>query len=259
MIRCQHPINCRTACALLLVAFVAGTRADSLSLLPVADTTLFQFAPTNNLGGTVNLLGGATMNGARNRPLLRFDLSALPAGATITNVTLTLTDLSGGTFPASTFELHRVLADWGEGTKTSNQGQPATTGEATWNSRFHNIADWSAPGGASGADYAAAISGATLISPALGTNVYTFASTANMVADAQLWFDTPAANFGWMLISDGEGTPQTSRRFASSEDTLGRAPVLRIEFATVPEPSTLGLLSTAALALLFIRTRTKHR
>jgi hypothetical protein len=237
----------------------AAARADSLSLLPVADTTLFQFSPTNNLGGTVNLLGGTTMNGANNRPLLRFDLSSLPAGATITDVTLTLTDLSGGTFPASTFELHRVLVDWGEGDKTGNQGQPASTGEATWNSRLHNIADWAAPGGAAGTDYAAAISGATLISPALGTNVYTFTSTASMVADAQLWFDTPGANFGWLLISDGEGTAQTSRRFASSEDTLGRAPVLLVEFAAVPEPGTLALLSGAALAMIYRSIRSRRQ
>jgi hypothetical protein len=254
----RFPSACFLLAALALGP-AADARADSVSLLPVADTTLFQFLPTNNLGGTVNLLGGTTMNGANNRPLLRFDLSSLPAGATITNVTLTLTDLSGGTFPASTFELHRVLVDWGEGNKTGNQGQPASTGEATWNSRFHSITDWAAPGGAAGADYATAVSGATLVSPALGTNVYTFASTANMVADAQLWFDTPGVNFGWLLISDGEGTAQTSRRFASSEDTLGRAPVLRVEFTAVPEPGTLALLSLAALAIFFRTTRSNRQ
>jgi hypothetical protein len=236
-------------CAAVTAVAGSALAASSVSLIPVADTTLFQFAPTNNLGGTVNLLGGTTMNGARNRPLIRFDVSAIPAGSTIHSATLTLTDTSGGSFQPSTFELHRLLVDWGEGGKTGNQGQPATTGEATWNSRFHSVTDWSAPGAVAGTDYAGAISGATLVSPVLGTNVYVFASTATMVADVQLWVDTPAANFGWILISDSEGTPQTSRRFASREDSLGRAPVLTVEFTPVPEPATLALLAVGALWL----------
>jgi hypothetical protein len=245
----------------VLAALAVGpvALAESVSLTPVADTTLFQFIPTNNLGGTVNLLGGTTMNGARNRPLLRFDLSSIPAGATITNVTLTLTDLSGGTFPASNFQLHRLLVDWGEGTKTGNQGQSAETGEATWNSRFHNTTAWSAPGGGAGTDYATAVSGATLVSPALGTNVYQFQSTAALVADAQMWLNTPAANFGWILISDGEGAAQTSRRFASSENTAGLAPVLCVEFTAVPEPGKTALLIVSALGIVLHRARVHRR
>lgn len=246
------------AIALIAVGGIAPATADNVSLLPVADTTLFQFAPTNNLGGTVNLLGGTTMNGARNRPLLRFDLATLPADATINSVTLTLTDISGGTFQASNFELHRVLVDWGEGTKTGNQGQPASSGEATWNARFHSVTDWNAPGGNAGTDYASAVSGATLVSPALGTNVYQFGSTSSMVADVQLWRDTPGANFGWILISDSEGTPQTSRRFASREDALGRAPVLRVDFTTVPEPGTVALLSVAVVGGIFFGIRSRR-
>jgi len=189
------------------------------------------------------------MNGAHNRPLLLFDLSAIPAGSTINSVTLEVTDLSGAVVQPSTFELHRLLVSWGEGVKTGNQGQAATTDEATWNSRFHDTIPWSTPGGAPDADYVATISGSTLVSAALATNRYTFASTPGLVADAQSWLDSGTTNFGWILISDSESTPQTSRRFGSREDTAGREPKLTIAFSTPPEPIVVTNASVADACL----------
>src|SRR5213075_1038028 len=61
----------------------ASTRscAETVSLQPIADTTLFQVAPGNNLGGAGFFNAGTAGNGNRNRALLRFDFSgSIPTG-----------------------------------------------------------------------------------------------------------------------------------------------------------------------------------
>jgi len=52
------------------------------------------------------------------------------------------------------------------------------------------------------------------------------------VADVQLWLLNPAANVGWLLISEPESTPFSARRIGSREHT-NNTPVLNIEY-TVP-------------------------
>jgi hypothetical protein len=76
-----------------------------------------------------------------------------------------------------------------------------------------------------------------------------------MVADVQSWLNNPAGDFGWFLMAQSESTLGTARRFASDEDALGRGPVLTIDYTTVPEPSTLGLLGLAAGAVVWCRRR----
>ncbi len=231
----------------LLPAITA--RADSLILNAASDTTLFATSPGNNLGGTTNFVVGTTAAGAPNRALLRFDIAGqIPANATINSVSLALVDASGaGGFTASTFGLYRLFSDWGEGTKVGNSGQAATAGEATWVYSFYTNTSWSTPGTAAGVDYASAPSATNFISVGGVTN--TWASTPALVNDVQSWLDNTATNFGWIIVSDGEFTVQTARRFASRENLQGRGPKLFVDYtvAPVPEPATitLGLLGAA--------------
>src|SRR5213075_615477 len=46
----------------------------------------------------------------------------------------------------------------------------------------------------------------------------------------QAWVNDPAHNFGWMLQSEDEVTPETARRFASRE-SVNNAPVLGIDYS----------------------------
>ena len=229
--------------------------ADSVSLSPVADTALFNAFPNNNMGSNANVAAGATASGAIFRAMVKFDLAgAIPAGATVDSVSLELRDVSSSaSFISSNFELHRLLADWGEGTGTGNQGRAATNGEATWNSRFHNVAAWSAPGGATGVDFATNVSSSAFIS--VSGALTTWSSSAEMIADVQFWLDTPSSNFGWALLSDAEGTLETARRFASREDTMGRGPKLTVQFTPVPEPAPVALLASALAAVAMSRRR----
>lgn len=235
----------RVAC-IGFVGFLSPLWAETISLNPTADTTLHENSPDNNLGGNVNFISGAGNNGARNRALVQFDIAGtIPAGSIIDSVSLELTLVAAAAGPGSTFTLHRVLQSWGEGGKSGNQGEAATEGEATWNARFFSETLWSTPGAAAPDDFSSSASAALLMS---GVGQYEFQSTAGLVADVQAWLDDPGANFGWILISDAEGTAQTTRRFASREDALG-VPVLHVAY-TIPEPGTIVLTILGGLVII---------
>jgi hypothetical protein len=232
---------------------VLAARADTITLRPSADTTLHEYFPENNLGAQVYFNAGTTQNGPRTRGLMEFDIAgALPAGATINSVSLTLEVVGqpvDGDTP-SNFGLHRMLVDWGEGTGSGNPptlGRAALPGEADWTHRFaQSPMTWAAPGGLAGTDFVAAFSGDTFI---YGVNFspYVFGSTATLVSDAQEWLDHPELNFGWMMLTESEGDIFSARRFASREDPF-RAPLLEIDFTPVPEPGlwALGLVAGGA-------------
>ena len=227
-------INRALLFALLLQSASIGGLAATVTLTSVADTSLFETTPDGNLGAS-DLASGTTEKGLKSRALIQFDLTGeVPANATITAVTLTMrVTKAPPSGVASTFGLHRVLQDWGEGSKTGTIGDPATAGEATWNARIFPATRWSAPGAAAPADYAAKTSASRLVA---GVGNSTFASTPDLVADVQAWLVNPASNFGWILISQSENTPGTARRFGSSEDP-GTAPILVIEY-TLPVAAT---------------------
>jgi hypothetical protein len=205
--------------------------AATATLHPVADTFLLEGNPDHSAGGQSNVAAGTVSNGTRMRALLRFDVaSGVPAGATVTAVSLglTATRVIAGGGVNSTFELRRVLGPWTEDTHTGNLGLPAAAGETCWTHRRYPDTPWHAPGGAIGTDYASNGSGSAAVA---GPGGYQFASSPAMVADAQLWLDKPDTNFGWVLMTTQEAVSETARRFASREDAA-RAPVLTIEYAT---------------------------
>lgn len=219
-----------------------------VELMPVADTTLVEAAPDNNLGGlSFCNAGTAGDNGGRNRALFRFDLqSAVPAGARITSVQVALEVTgvpSGGGVP-SVFRLHRVLQAWGEGVQAPSSapglGLPAVAGETTWNHRFALTTNtWTLPGGAAGLDYATTASAEAAVYGVDGSP-YLFGSSTALVADVQGWVDHPESNAGWMLLSATEEVPKTARRFGAREDSVAAArlvvsfePPLRLESIVV--------------------------
>jgi hypothetical protein len=236
--------------------------SQEVVIQPIADTTLAEAAPNNNLGGNPNVNAGTTQNFTRNRGLFEFDIAGnVPAQATITSVTLTfeVTGQPKDGYNASFFDLNRMLSTWGEGTgmgttKSPGIGAPATTGEATWNDRFFGLNEpWAAPGGAAGVDYAVTPSTSQVIYN-VATSPYTFGSSPGMVADVQLWLNHPDQNNGWMLLTESEANNFTARRFASREDAV-RAPFLTIDYqlAAVPEPAVGALFCVGGIGLLLLR------
>ncbi len=211
--------------------------ADTVTLFPVADTTLIETAPENNLGGQAFFNAGSTAltPPSRNRGLLRFDLSGtVPLQSKIESAVLTLFVVRAP--PAenpSTFHLFRMLRPWGEGNKIGlapslGLGLPAEPQEATWLTPFAQTTNrWAAPGGLAGTDFASTKSGDCYVY-GIGDSPYNFISQG-LSSDAQFWLDHPEQNFGWTLLTENESAASTARRFGSREDP-NNTPVLTIEF-----------------------------
>ena len=166
------------------------------------------------------------------RGLLRFDLSSLPPGATITSalVRLTVIQVPGfGLAVDSTFDLRRLTAAWGEGTNIGSSGTVAVTGDATWTARILGTANWTAAGALS--DAAATASASTPVGSTINAT-YQW-SGAGLVSDVQLWAGNPNQNLGWLLRSQSEGTGRTVRGFAARENGAN-VPTLQIGYTPPP-------------------------
>jgi hypothetical protein len=256
----QHLLSRIRALSLAVAALssmVGKVSADTIVLPVFSDTTLNQAAPGNNMGAHPQILSGTDGSGQLRRGLLSFDTaSEFPAGAIVHSATLYLTATAANP-AAGDFRLHRVLADWGEGTGNGATGAAALTGDATWNSRHHGTSLWSVPGGLAGADYLATSSSTTNVSAA---GEYAFAGLAD---DVQWMVDNPANNFGWMLISGREGTAQTARQFIAGEGGGATIPRLEVEYSLVPEPGALFLaivgIALASGGRLRYRVRSRLR
>ncbi len=195
--------------------------ADTLNLPPVADTYIVSAAPDNNVGGETYFDSGTDGFGGIRRGLLRFDLSSLPSGVTITSavVQLTVVKVPSGGGVDSVVDLFRLTGAWGEGTNVSpvgsSKGAPAASGEATWNAREQNVANWTVPGATS--DAAGTASAST---PVSSLGLYSW-SGQGLVNDLRYWQTNSAQNFGWLVRSESEGTFHTARGFGAREGSAG--------------------------------------
>ena len=229
-----HRFHFMLLVSLLLLGVSAD--ADLVSVGASQDNSMFSEAGdvNNDLsnGAGDYLFSGATKDSSPGSPILRrallaFDVAAaVPAGSTINSVTLTLF-VSRTKTGNETVDLHRVLADWGEGTSHAvseeGQGATATTNDATWSHRLWNSATWTTPGG----DFVASPSGTTTVGNQ--NNFYSW-SSAQMAADVQAWLDTPVSNYGWIVIGN-ETDSRVAKRFNSRENAdSSRRPELEIDF-----------------------------
>src|SRR5262245_52820200 len=199
--------------ALLLASFPLTAWADTVSLAPAKDNTLYEDpvgSLSNGSGPTFFAGRTAQATGSIRRGLLEFDLGTIPSGSIITSARLVL-HASQGQAGTTTISLHRVLAAWGEGASNAGGsgglGAPSAPGDATWIHTFFPSLFWGAPGG----DFAGPASGTQSVG---GIAFYTWGPNAAMAADVQAWLDSPASNFGWLLQGD-ETVGATSRRFDS--------------------------------------------
>jgi len=217
-------------CLILLVCACGALSAAQVTVPPSNDNTLYESA-TGSLsdGAGQYFFSGRTSQatGSLRRSLMRFDIAAaVPAGATISSVTLTL-HCSSAAGDVEVHSLHRLLTDWGEGTSDAagaeGQGITATTGDATWLNTFYPSSFWATAGG----DFAAASSSDANVD--LADAFYSW-SSAQMAADVQAWLNQPATNFGW-LLQGNESLSGTAKRFDSRESpTVSFRPALTITY-----------------------------
>jgi len=215
----------------------AATITRTVVLFPAKDNTLYQSElGTLSNGAGQFLFAGNTDSGAIRRGLLAFDLSGMPAGATVLSATLTLT-MSKSIAGETPVALHALAAAWGEGAADAageeGFGATAGPGDATWRHTFHDTALWAQPGG----DFAAAPSAVT---PIGGPGAYAWSSPA-MAADVAAWLANPAANYGWAMLGD-ETANRTAKRFDSRENEPASRPRLAITYTVVMEQAFVPVI-----------------
>lgn len=204
------------------------------NLTVTQDTFINSGRINSNAGATEWFDAGTDGIGGIRRGLLRFDLSSIPTGSTVTSATvqLTIVKVPGNGPVNSTFDLFRLLASWNEGSKGGNNGAAATAGEATWNARMQGTANWTTPGAKN--DAVATESASTAVGSA--DNARYSWSSPGLVADVQFWVDSPSQNFGWLLTSRSESSSRSVRGFASRQSSTNVG-TLVVNYTPPPPPN----------------------
>ena len=188
------------------LSLCAWADAVTTNLPPVADTRVFnaEWGWDSNAGNDANV----GVYQSRDRSLLRFDLSGVPAGATITSavLTLTATDLFGGN-PGEAMSVYRLTQLW-------------TEGGVTWN-RYDGVTPWATAGG----DFDGTVWASSTANPGSGQPVLW-----DITALAQTWASNTFANHGLILINAGT---LNGLHFASKENgNASYRPYLALSYTT---------------------------
>lgn len=179
----------------LASCFFLISAAQTVVTIPAsADNTIYQNPSGNSNALGENIFSGTNGNNSPRRGLIKFDIAAaIPAGATITSVTLTMNCNISRSIPDNV-SLHLLSANWGEATSDAGAsgdggGATATPGDATWISNFFGISNWAVAGG----DFNATASSSASVS----TEGDVTWSTAAMAADVQSWLTFTGRQF-WL-------------------------------------------------------------
>ncbi|MBI4090458.1 MAG: DNRLRE domain-containing protein [Candidatus Komeilibacteria bacterium] len=195
----------------------------SATLSASADSHMKLFVPTNNYGGATTLTVGRAIDATRlNRPLITFDLSGIPANATVESADLTLT-VTSGQATSEVVNVYKLLSSWSEGT-----GNATPNVDSSWTYRVATGSSWVA-GGADNttSDRSASSMGSTTItSTAAGTKVVIALDAATLTG----WVANSSTNYGMVLIGD-EGVNSNSKNLATREHaTASYRPTLTVRY-----------------------------
>ncbi len=205
-----------------LTRTVKAYKPPSLIILqpgPAGEDTYLRDGPSedHNFGANGHLVVNNTGDEAVS--LLRFDLSALPPGRTVSAL-LELNLESAQDLTNGVFDVHRITREWFEG--ESDDEVPTTPG-ATYRkydgSKF--LSWWSNAGG----DYDASASATTTIGTAI-PGFHQWDITSLVAA----WVDGAAPNYGLLLRTQGSGNVEEVK-FSSGDGVEGFTPRLRLVYA----------------------------
>ncbi|MCP3918152.1 MAG: DNRLRE domain-containing protein [bacterium] len=232
MIRLPLPLSSTLVALTGLLVAAPDAGADVLDIVADHDSALY----FNSTGALANgagdfIFAGTTAGGEPRRSLLRFDVTAIPAGSTINSVTLSL-EMNMTISGDQVVDLHRAIVPWGEGASDpggqEGGGTAAVAGDATWIHTFSGGCIWSTAGG----DFAPSASGSGTVGLVPGP--YTFTG-AGLAADVQAWIDGTLPNHGWLLKHTDEVNAASAKRFASRQHpTMSVHPRITVDFTTGP-------------------------
>lgn len=215
----------------MLGSLMGCATRSQVTLTAVRDATLYEDA-TGALsnGAGQHMFAGTKGPGRAVRALVAFDVAGkVPAGMTLTAVRLRLNMSAANSYAAQTIGLHRVLADYGEGSTVApgggGGGGPASNGGATWLHTFFPGGLWSSSGG----DFEATSSAVLQVA---GPGAWQWGSTDQMVADVQMWLDNPSSNHGWLLMAS-DNTAMVKRFDTRENASDANRPRLTLSFKRI--------------------------
>jgi len=195
-------------------------QAETVALNSVQETYIQLGSPTTSSGSSGSMVIDRE-SGDLQRALVQFDVSSIPAGATIQSATIKLeaTDVGG----LLSVDAYQILENW-------------TEGSATWNESSSGN-NWSVSGGAFNATALDSI-----LTDTAGQHRFDITSLA------QAWVNSTQQNHGVMIASPDGGGNRTITY--DSGDTGGSAPVLEIIWSlpnSAPEIVSNGGGATASI------------
>ena len=214
-------------------AAIGVTATNSITLLSPQDTSLNTNA-TNYSTDTILSTYTWPANKVANAAVMKFDLSALPAGAFVTDATLylALVQHDGNADPTYIVSAHKVL---GKNPVISTATGYTADGVTNWTPAA------CCPVPLAQADISAAYDQAA-IDKTLGFKSW---AVTTMV---QEWLANPATNFGLLLNSDASKPADRYRFFASMEHTdANLRPYLKVTYSSTAAP-TIALSATTVAA-----------
>lgn len=209
---------------------------QSIELVASKDNSLFSEA--NNLSNGVGngIFAGRTGGGNLRRALLQFPINQIPKNVHIDSIQLSLN--CDNARSNATFNMYRVLSNWGEGTSVGNsnggKGGTATINDATWTNSFYNTQNWKTPGGDFNKDSLVC----SFISIQYGQNNFT---SPKLLENVRHWYNNSYDNFGWIILGD-ESDSYTAHKFDSRETTTGNPPKLKVYYSTLTSIENVDFL-----------------
>ncbi|HEV8337094.1 MAG TPA: DNRLRE domain-containing protein [Candidatus Polarisedimenticolia bacterium] len=157
-----------------------------------ADTYVAFASNVQNYGAEAQLTTNSQSNGG-SRGLVRFDLSSIPAGATISSATFEMYHYFSRSALSESLRVHRLTRAW-------------TEPGATWRA-YDGVNSWTTAGG----DFDPAVAASTTVNATV--NVW---RQWNVTALVQSWISGSAPNFGMILDSPSAGG-NNERQFYTSD------------------------------------------
>ncbi len=183
--------------------------SGSVALLAIKDTYLNQDKPTENYGGSMDINVNRRNGNKTQRAILKFDVSSIPAGATINSASLRLfANRNGGASYA--VDAHIVTNDWTEGISNGAICSLA----ANWTNRIE-AGTSDTPWGAAGGDYNPRAVGTTTLTDNV-TGWYSWTITPATVAN---WRSGSVLNHGFLMKATVENVADDRWEFDSREAT----------------------------------------
>jgi len=199
------------------------------------DTYFGTAQPTWNRGAETTLSVGdmATSSLGTLRGAIRFDLSGIPASATVQSARLSAYQMGQGDTSTPTLEVHYLTRDWSQGTGTGS----VTADGATWNT-YNGINNWTSNGG----DFNSTVQATAIAPDSTGAWV-----DFQITGLAQNWVSSTLANEGMFVKKSGENPAVNDYKTFYSSDYMGDTslwPKLVVEYVPAPGSMTLTVSET---------------